>query len=109
MDEMYLDVSARYIDDCRITQIDYNSFLPYSISALSNNDEVHITLHNTESYTLPSESYIYIEGTITKSAKITDNIRFINNGLAFLFYKIKYELNAIQIQKLANPSITRTL
>jgi len=65
MDDMYLDVSGGYVDDCRITQIDYHSFLPYSTSALSNNDEVRIALHNTESYTLPCESYIYIEGTIT--------------------------------------------
>ncbi|XP_025191837.1 uncharacterized protein LOC112592074 [Melanaphis sacchari] len=109
MDDMYLDVSAGYVDDCRITQIDYHSFLPYSTSALSNNDEVRIALHNTESYTLPCESYIYIEGTITKPAEITDDIRFINNGLAFLFSEMKYELNGIQIQKLANPGITTTL
>ena len=106
---MYLDVSAGYVDDCRITQIDYHSFLPYSTSALSNNDEVRIALHNTESYTLPCESYIYIEGTITKPAEITDDIRFINNGLAFLFSEMRYELNGIQIQKLANPGITTTL
>uniref|UniRef100_A0A2S2NYL8 Double jelly roll-like domain-containing protein n=1 Tax=Schizaphis graminum TaxID=13262 RepID=A0A2S2NYL8_SCHGA len=109
MDDMYLDVSAGYVDDCRITQIDYHSFLPYSTSALSNNDEVRIALHNTESYTLPCESYIYIERTITKPAEITDDIRFINNGLAFLFSEMRYELNGIQIQKLANPGITTTL
>ena len=91
MDDMYLDVSGGYVDDCRITQIDYHSFLPYSTSALSNNDEVRIALHNTESYTLPCESYIYIEGTVTKPVDITDDIRFINNGLAFLFSEMKYE------------------
>ena len=106
---MYLDVTGRYVDDCRITQIDYHSFLPYSTSALSNNDEVRIASHNTESYTLPCESYIYIEGTITKPVEITDEIRFINNGLAFLFSEMKYELNGIQIQKLVNPGITTTL
>ena len=109
MDDMYLDVTGRYVDDCRITQIDYHSFLPYSTSALSNNDEVRIASHNTESYTLPCESYIYIEGTIIKPAEITDEIRFINNGLAFLFSEMKYELNGIQIQKLVNPGITTTL
>lgn len=53
MDDMYLNVSAEYVDDCKITQIDYHSFLPNSTSALSNNDEVRIALDNTESYTLP--------------------------------------------------------
>ncbi|KAE9543658.1 hypothetical protein AGLY_002054, partial [Aphis glycines] len=109
MDDMYLDVTAGYTDDCRITQIEYHSFLPYSTSALSNNDEVCIALHNTESYTLPCESYIYIEGTIIKPADIIDEIRFINNGQSFLFSEMKYEINGIQIQKLANPGITTTL
>ncbi|KAE9522735.1 hypothetical protein AGLY_016844 [Aphis glycines] len=105
----FIDVTAGYIDDCRITQIEYHYFLPYSTSALSNNNEVRIALHNSESYTLPCESYIYIEGTIIKPADITDDIRFINNGLAFLFSEMKYEINGIQIQKLANPGITTTL
>jgi len=109
MDDMYLDVTAGYTDDCKITQIDYHSFLPYSTSALSNNDEVRIALHNTESYTLPCESYIYIEGTITKPAELTDEIRFINNGLSFLFSEMKYEINGNQIQKLVNPGISTTL
>jgi len=109
MDDMYLDVTAEYTDDCKITQIEYHSFLPYSTSALSNNDEVRIALHNTESYTLPCESYIYIEGTITKPTEITEEIRFINNGLSFLFSEIKYEINGTQIQKLVNPGISTTL
>ncbi|XP_026819523.1 uncharacterized protein LOC113558234 [Rhopalosiphum maidis] len=109
MDDMYLDVTAEYTDDCKITQIEYHSFLPYSTSALSNNDEVRIALHNTESYTLPCESYIYIEGTITKPTEITEEIRFINNGLSFLFSEMKYEINGTQIQKLVNPGISTTL
>jgi len=109
MDDMYLDVTAGYTDDCKITQIEYHSFLPYSTSALSNNDEVRIALHNTESYTLPCESYIYIEGTMTKPMEITDEIRFINNGLSFLFSEMKYEINGNQIQKLVNPGISTTL
>ncbi|KAL4091431.1 hypothetical protein QTP88_026123 [Uroleucon formosanum] len=103
------DVSGGYVDDCRITQIDYHSFLPHSTSALFNNDKVRIALHNTESYILMCESYIYIEGIVTKPVDLIDDIRFINNGLAFLFFEMKYELNGIQIQKLVNPGITSTL
>lgn len=109
MDDTYLNVTGGYVDDCRITQIDYHSFLPYSTSALSNNDEVRIALHNTESYTLPCESYIYIEGEVNKPEEMTGDVRFINNGLAFLFSEMKYEINGIQIQKLVNPGITTTL
>ncbi|KAE9542868.1 hypothetical protein AGLY_002779 [Aphis glycines] len=40
---------------------------------------------------------------------MVDDIRFINNGLAFLFSEMKYGLNGIQIQKLTNPGISSTL
>lgn len=53
--------------------------------------------------------YIYIEGTITKPESTSGDVRLINNGLAFLFSEMKYELNGVQIQKLVNPGITTTL
>ena len=109
MDDTYLDVASGYVDDCRITEIEYHSFLPYSSTALSNNDEVRIPIQNTESHTLPCESYIYIEGTISKPADLTEDVSFINNGLTFLFSEMKYELNGIQIQKIVNPGISTTL
>lgn len=48
------------------------------MSVLSNNDDVLMTLHNTESYTLPCENCIYFEGTITEPSGI-NGICFINN------------------------------
>lgn len=43
-----------------------HSFLPYSTSALSKNDEIRISIQNMDAYTLSSESYIYIEGKIKR-------------------------------------------
>ena len=61
MDDTYLDVTADYVDECKITQMNYHSFTPYSNMSLSNNDEIRISILNMDSYTLPCESYIYIE------------------------------------------------
>ncbi|XP_050065409.1 uncharacterized protein LOC126554377 [Aphis gossypii] len=66
MDEMYLDVAGGYEEDCKITQMQYHSFLPYSTTALSNNDEIRISIQNMDAYTLPCESYLYIEVEIQK-------------------------------------------
>jgi hypothetical protein len=89
----------------------YHSFQPYSNSAFSNNDEIRISIQNMDAYTLPCESYIYIEGKINKPADIhgVDVINFRNNGLAFLFSEMRYEINGIEIQKLKYPGISSAL
>ncbi|VVC26063.1 Hypothetical protein CINCED_3A006838 [Cinara cedri] len=83
--------------------------LTYSSTALSNNDELQIPIHNTESHTLPCESFMYFEGSITQPAGSTEDANFIHNGSTFLFSEIKYELNRIQIQKIVNSRISTTL
>ena len=109
MDESYLDVTEGYVSDCTITQMQYHSFLPYSNNAFSNNDEIRICIQNMDAYTLPCESYIYIEGEIKLPTDSKGTFNFTNNGLAFLFSEMKYELNGIEIQKLKYPGISSTL
>jgi len=62
-----------------------------------------------ESYTLPRESYIYIEGKLRKPSDADGDIRFSNNGLAFLFSEMRYEINGIEIQKLKSPGVLSCL
>jgi len=112
MDDMYLDVAGGYDDECKITQMQYHSFLPYSSTALSNNDEIRISIQNMDAYTLPCESYIYIEGKLnipTDVASYANEINFTNNGLAFLLSEIRYEINGVEIQKLKSPGISSSL
>jgi hypothetical protein len=109
MDDAYLDVTAGYVDDCKITQMKYQSFTPYSTTSLSNNDEIRINIQNMDSYTLPCESFIYIEGKINKPTDAVGEVRFSNNGLAFLFSEMRYEINGIEIQKLKSPGISSCL
>lgn len=109
MDDSYLDVTADYVDDCKIAQKSYHSFTPYSSSALSYNEEIRINVQNMDSYTLPCESYIFIEGKIYKPTDAVGEVRFSNNGLAFLFSEMRYEINGIEIQKLKSPGIASCL
>jgi len=112
MDDMYLDVTSGYEDECKITQMQYHSFLPYSSTALSNNDEIRISIQNMDAYTLPCESYLYIEGKLNIPADIAayaNEINFTNNGLAFLLSEIRYEINGVEIQKLKSPGISSCL
>lgn len=113
MDEMYLNVTEGYIDDCKITQMQYHSFLPYSNTAFSKNDEIRISIQNMDAYTLPCESYLYVEGKVNGPSDVgtvgVGNFNFTNNGLAFLFSEMRYELNGTEIQKLKSPGIASTL
>lgn len=112
MDDSCLDVTDGYVDDCKITQMQYHSFLPYSNTALSLNDEIRISIQNMETYTLPSESYLYIEGVVNIPKDAVTGIgeySFTNNGLAFLFSEMRYELNGVEIQKLKSPGISSSL
>lgn len=113
MEDMYLDVTEGYVDDCKITQMQYHSFLPYSTNALSKNDEIRICIQNMDAYTLPCESFIYIEGKINRPEDVgtigVGEFKFINNGLAYLFSEMRYELNGVEIQKLKLPGISSSL
>ena len=109
MDDSYLDVTAGYVDDCKITQKQYHSFTPYSNTAFSYNDEIRINIQNMDSYTLPCETFIYIEGKVQKPTDAAGDVRFSNNGLAFLFSEMRYEINGIEIQKLKSPGVSSCL
>jgi len=76
---------------------------------LSNNDEIRISVLNMDAYTLPCESYIYIEGKVNKLADAVGEVRFSNNGLVFLFSEMRYEINGIKIQKLKTPGVASCL
>lgn len=108
-DDICLDVTAGYVDDCKIIQQQYHSFIPCSSTALDVNDEVRFDVRNMDSYVLPSKSFLYLEGRITKPTGLPGNIRFINNGLVYLFSEFRLEINGIQVQKLRYPGIASTL
>lgn len=102
-----LDIKNSPIEDDTVTNIQYHSYNPYTTS-FSNNDEIRIIIQQQDIYVLLSESYIYLECTVTKDATTADaaNAKFINNFPAFLFDEIRYELNNFEIDKSKYPGIT---
>ncbi|KAE9523113.1 hypothetical protein AGLY_016481 [Aphis glycines] len=55
MDDMYLDITAGYTDDCRIIQIEYHSFLPYStytttLKGYRSYNKTNITSHHNSGW-----------------------------------------------------------
>ncbi|KYN17584.1 hypothetical protein ALC57_10127, partial [Trachymyrmex cornetzi] len=61
-------------------------------------------------YTLPYESFLYVEGNLTKNRVVKGaNVALGNNCVAFMFDEIRYELNGVEIDRNRNVDITSTL
>lgn len=95
-----LNVLQRPVIDNTIIRKEFHSYLSY-LPSYENNDEIRISIQNQDLYVLPSESFLYIEGIITKNDNtlIDDLITLHSNCMAYLFSEIRYELNGIEIDR----------
>jgi len=61
-------------------------------------------------YTLPYESFLYVEGKLTNNKAVQSaHVTLGNNCVAFIFDEIRYELNGVKIDYNRNVGITSTL
>lgn len=105
-----LNVTNGPMFDETIWEKEYHTHNPYASSKLGNNDEIRIPIQQQDAYTLPCESYIYIEGRVLKKDGTTaSTVPFINNPMAFLFEEIRYEISNITIDSTKRVGITSTL
>lgn len=105
-----LSVAESVFVDNSVTNYQFHSHTPYANTTFLNNDEVRIPIQNQDLMTLPSESYLYIEGKLLNSEdKTSATLRFTNNGFAFLFDEIRYELGGVVVDRNRNPGITSTI
>lgn len=105
-----LNVTQNIVIDNSITHSEFHAYEPYLPSKLGNNDEIIIPIHEIEKYTLPSESFLYIEGKLTKDdGNISNTLKLINNGIAFLFKEIRYQLNGVTIDSVRDVGLTSTI
>lgn len=96
-----LNVGEKVLIDNSIVSRQFHTHQPYT-TRFSSNDEIRIPIQE-DLCTLPSQSYLYIEG------KSPSGYTFINNGVAHLFSEIRYEINGIVVDSTINPGITTTM
>ncbi|XP_031330647.1 uncharacterized protein LOC116176197 [Photinus pyralis] len=103
-----LDVNEKVLVDNSIINYQYHTHQPYT-TRFGNNDEIRIPIQE-DMCTLPSESHLYIEGKLLRedgTASLT--ARFVNNGVAFLFSEIRYEINGIVVDSLTKAGLSSTM
>jgi hypothetical protein len=82
-------------------------FNPQTGTTYDNGEQINIIIENQNSYFLPSEAYLIIEGQITKrdGAAFTnaDKIALVNNAPMFLFDRIEYRIEDRVIESINQP------
>ncbi|CAH1113131.1 unnamed protein product [Psylliodes chrysocephalus] len=103
-------VTQEPINDVTIEENQFHLYQPNITGNINYNDEIRISIQDLDAYTLPSESYIYIEGKLlTDTGKVPTKFKFINNGVAYLFRELRYELNGVVIDSVRNVGLVSTI
>ncbi|KAJ8949037.1 hypothetical protein NQ317_005818 [Molorchus minor] len=106
-DLLNISDSPRY--DEIITRKSFHTYSPF-IESYNPSDTIRICVQNQDLILLPSESILYVEGTLTdKDGQGQDTIRLNNNCVAFMLDEIRYELNGIEIDHSRTLGITTSL
>ncbi|XP_029672914.1 uncharacterized protein LOC115241343 [Formica exsecta] len=110
-----LRIGGEPIFDDRIVKIETHTYNPYANTTFGNSDEIRIPIQQQDLYTLPCDSFLYIEGRLeskespSAQEEIASVTRLVNNCAAFMFEEIRYELDSVEIDRSRNVGITSTI
>ena len=80
--------------------------------------DIRLTIETQDIFTHPSESYLTVEGYLKKNINppnalvynpATDLITLTNNGIMYLFKRIRYDLSGQEIENLVHPGQATTM
>lgn len=106
-----LDIASSVAFDNSIVKKDYYTYTPYT-NTFGESEEIRIAIQNQDLCLLPSESYLYMQLTVTTENHkddSVDKVRFVNNYASFLFSEGRYELNGVEIDRIRNVGITSSM
>ncbi|XP_067947059.1 uncharacterized protein [Watersipora subatra] len=97
-----LNITAPVERDELIEEYEYNEYEPITGTNLDNPGEIHINIETQDIFTHPNESYILVEGRLTKNDGTAyanaDAVALINNGIRHLFRDARYALSGQEIE-----------
>ncbi|XP_071054981.1 uncharacterized protein [Onthophagus taurus] len=105
-----LSVSDKLEFDNSLVRLQYHNHLPYSSNSFNNSDEIRIAIQQQDIYTLPSQSFIYVQGKLLKGDGTVDkDAKLTVNPVAHMFSEIRFECGGNVIDRVRNPGIASTL
>lgn len=105
--EEILDVQTPVVFDESISHYEIHAHQPYTSLSFNNSDEIRIAIQHQDLCVLPCKSSLHICGKLVKSdGSALTSTHFINNAICHLFEEIRYEINAIEIDRCKNVAAT---
>ncbi|XP_015123710.1 uncharacterized protein LOC107045840 [Diachasma alloeum] len=106
--EDVLNIQKRIIFDESIAHYEMHAHQPFASSSFSNNDEIRIAVQHQDLCLLPSKSSLHICGRLTRedNNEVVARTELVNNAICHLFEEIRYELNAVEIDRCKNVGLT---
>ena len=107
-----LRITDPILSDDSIDKYEYKEYNPV-VGANLNNGDIRINIETQDIFTHHCESFLLIEGQLLKDNDTlyadADAISLINNGMIYLFKKIKYQLSGQEIESILNPGQATTM
>ena len=90
-----LRVTDSILNDDSIDKYEYFEYLPITGTNLNNIGDIRINIERQDIFTHPSESFLLIEGRLTKADGTdyanADNISITNNAMMYLFRDMNFQ------------------
>ena len=108
-----LRITDPILNDDSIDKYEYFEYYPIVGTKLDNIGDIRINIESQDIFTHPSESFLLIEGRLTKvdgtDYTNADNISITNNAMMYLFRDIQYELSGQEIEKVNHVGYATTM
>ena len=108
-----LRITDPIISDESIREYEHLEYNPFAGTNLNDGGDITITIELQDIFTHPSESFLLIEGELLKNDGTryadADNITITNNGMMYLFKRIRYDLAEKEIESVQNPGQATTM
>ena len=109
-----LRITDPIITDESISEYEHLEYNPIAGSNLNNSgSDITITIELQDVFSHPSGSYLIIEGELIKNNNTryadADEVTLTNNGIMYLFKRIRYDLAEKVIETIQHPGQTSTM
>ena len=113
-DDHILRIKEAFDTDESIRRYEHIEYQPVTGTNLNTTGEIRIIIESQDEIFHPANSYLIIEGNLTKEAgdaeyKKDDKVALTNNGPMFLFGNVKYELSGHEIESINYPGPATTM
>lgn len=110
--EDYLNIGEKAKYETGVDRVSYLSVDPQIGATFRNGETTTFTIEKGDKWLLPSKSYLYIEGRLTKADGTPytrtpqgdyPDITFVNNGIMYLYQSLSYYIDNIQVESFTYP------